>query len=146
MVQFFCPSCWEEVAEASSKCPYCGVEIESFWDRRDFVEKLIQALRHPESQTPVRAAWLLGQLGDPRAVGPLVDTVRRTTDVFLGRAVVEALGRIDSDEARVFLLTLIDHPVRMIADEAQKAVNHEGLDGFSGSRSVDQETSGESYD
>jgi len=60
--------------------------------------------------------------------------------------VVEALGRIDSDEARVFLLTLIDHPVRMIADEAQKAVNHEGLDGFSGSRSVDQETSGESYD
>ena len=122
MVQYFCPSCWNEVAQPSTKCPQCGVEIESFWDQRDYVEKLILALRHPEPETPVRAAWLLGQLGDRRAVGLLVELVRTTPDVFLARAAVEALGRMDSDEARVFLATLVDHPAWMIAEEARKAV------------------------
>lgn len=34
--------------------------------RREYVDKLLAALDHPEPMTRVRAAWLLGRVDDPR--------------------------------------------------------------------------------
>jgi HEAT repeat protein len=56
---------------------------------------LILALNHPEPSTVMRAVWLLGQLGDRRAVEPLKRLLGTNRDVFLTRAVKIALSAIE---------------------------------------------------
>ena len=83
------------------------------------MEKLIIALEHPEKETPIRAAWLLGRLKDARAILPLIELVKKTDDVYIARAAVQALGEIDTPEARQFLATLTQHRAKMVRDEVQ---------------------------
>lgn len=64
MVHFYCPVCWEELAEDLPQCPRCGAAIHDTWNSKSYLEKLILALNHPEPSTVLRAVWLLGQLGD----------------------------------------------------------------------------------
>jgi HEAT repeat protein len=123
MVTFYCPGCWHDFDEDLVRCPDCGLVIHEFWDSKDYFEKLIVALRHPEPTTPIRAAWLLGKIKDPRAVVALIDIVKGTNDLYLAREAVKALGAIDTIQARYFLRTLADHPVRMIRAEACVALS-----------------------
>lgn len=120
MPRFFCPACWHDFAEDLVHCPNCGTEILTFWDSKDRVEKLVLALHHPEPTTPVRAAWLLGKTGDPRAVAALIETIRSTEDIYLARAAVRALGETSSPEAMRFLESLSHHPLKMIRRDALK--------------------------
>jgi hypothetical protein len=71
------------------------------------VGKLIIALEHPEKETPIRAAWLLGQLKGSRAVSSLIDLVEKTDDVYIARAAFQAPGEIGAPETRQFLGTTI---------------------------------------
>jgi hypothetical protein len=119
MVRFFCPRCWEDFAEDMSVCPSCDLRIYEFWESLDYVEKLIVALNHPEPSTPVRAAHLLGRLGDQRAVPALIRTVESTRDVYLARASIRALGELGSPEAIQFLQSLTAHPARLLREEAE---------------------------
>ena len=123
MVTFYCPGCWHDFDEDLVRCPDCGLVIHEFWESKDYFEKLIVALRHPEPTTPIRAAWLLGKIKDPRAVVALIDIVKGTKDFYLAREAVKALGAIDTIQARYFLRTLADHPVRMIRAEACVALS-----------------------
>jgi HEAT repeat protein len=118
MVKFYCPGCWNDFDQDVSSCPFCGLDIHEFWTSKDYVEKLILALHHPESRTPIRAAWLLGRTKDPRAVDPLIDVIKTTDDIYIAKAAVSALGEIDTAEARRFLGTLTEHPAKTIRDEA----------------------------
>jgi len=122
-MRFYCPRCWRDFAKDLPRCPYCGLDIQEFWKSQDYVEKLILALQHPEPETPIRAAWLLGQLKDTRAVQPLIDLVNETKDVYIARAAVRALGEIDSPEACQFLGTLTQHHAKMVRDEAQRILS-----------------------
>jgi hypothetical protein len=129
MVRFFCPRCWDDFAEDTSVCPSCGLGIYEFWEPLDHVEKLIVALDHPEPSTPVRAAHLLGRIGDQRAVPALIRTVETTRDVYLARACIRALGEIGSPEAIRFLCGLTAHPARLIGEEAERALSsREGVE------------------
>ena len=123
MVTFFCPGCWHDFNEDLVRCPNCGLVIHEFYNSKDYLEKLILALRHPEPTTPIRAAWLLGKIRDPRAVAPLIDIVQGTKDLYLAREAVKALGAIDTLQARHFLLALANHPARMIRAEACAALS-----------------------
>lgn len=123
MVRFFCPNCWREVDEGGRICLHCGVDIEAFWLERDFVEQLILALHHPEPQTPVRAAWILGQLRDERAVAPLARLLQEAPDVYIARAAAEALGGIGTPAALAFLRTMQDHPAMMVREAVDKALS-----------------------
>jgi HEAT repeat protein len=123
MVTFYCPGCWHDFDEDLVRCPDCGLVIHEFWESKDYFEKLIVALRHPEPTTPIRAAWLLGKIKDPRAVAALIDIAKGTNDLYLAREAVKALGAIDTIQARYFLRTLADHPVRMIRAEACVALS-----------------------
>ena len=123
MVTFYCPGCWHDFDEDLVRCPDCGLVIHEFWESKDYFEKLIVALRHPEPTTPIRAAWLLGKIKDPRAVVALIDIVKGTNDFYLAREAVKALGAIDTIQTRYFLRTLADHPVRMIRAEACVALS-----------------------
>jgi HEAT repeats len=135
MVRFFCPRCWADSAEDAGVCPSCGLRIYEFWEPLDHVEKLIVALNHPEPNTPVRAAHLLGRIGDQRAVPALIRTVETTRDVYLARASIRALGEIGSPEAIEFLRSLTAHPAKLIGEEAERAL----------SRREEAESAGQAY-
>lgn len=86
------------------------------------MRRLIEALDNPEPMTPVRAAWILGELRATDAMQELVGSAGRHSDdpEFLS-AVVEALGKM-ADEACVPFLTKLAHSsylkVRLSAVEA----------------------------
>jgi len=119
---YYCPRCWSDFAEDVAQCPRCGLDIHRFYESKDYFEKLILALNHPERQTPLRAAWILGQRREPRAVSALIELIRRTDDVYIATAAVEALGKIGTQEALAFLETLTDAEVRMVRAAAQRIV------------------------
>lgn len=120
MPRFYCPDCWLDFEKDYAVCPSCSFEIREFWSSKDYVEKLIVSLRHPEQSTPVRAAWLLGKIKDPRAVAPLCELVETAPDVFIARAAVGALGEIDTPESRRFLESLTNHPDRVVRNQVRK--------------------------
>jgi HEAT repeat protein len=99
MVRFYCPVCWKDSAEDLPQCPHCGAEIHDIWGSKSFLEKLLLALNHPEPSTVMRAVWLLGQLGDRRAVEPLERLLESTRDVFVTRAAKVALSALEAPDA-----------------------------------------------
>jgi hypothetical protein len=122
-MRFYCPRCWWDFNNDVPICPHCGIDIREFWKSKDYVEKLILSLGHPEKKTPIRSAWLLGQLKDTRAGQPLIDLVKKTEDVYIARAAVEALGKIDTPEARHFFGTLAHHQAKLVRDEARRILS-----------------------
>jgi HEAT repeat protein len=121
-MRWYCPGCWRDFGEDLARCPHCGLDIHAFCDSKDFVDKLIVALNHPEPTTPVRAAYILGRLRDERAVARLIALVQQTGDVFIARAAVEALGRIGTPAAHMFLRTLSTHPAQIVQEAARAAL------------------------
>jgi HEAT repeat protein len=119
-MRYYCPGCWTDFGQDVDRCPTCGLDIRRFYESTDYVEKLILALDHPERETPVRAAWILGERRETRAVGALIGLVKKTTDVYIAAAAVEALGKVGTPEVLAFLETLGDHPVAMIRAAARK--------------------------
>jgi HEAT repeat protein len=103
MVTFFCPNCWHVVQEDTVHCPHCGVDIPFLLQGRDYIDTLIAALRHPEPQTPIRVATILGNLRTPRAVVPLLDLLEGDADVYQKAAAIQALGKIGDRRAEPLL-------------------------------------------
>lgn len=126
MARFYCPGCFKDFPEDHDRCPACGLDIHAFYDPKDYVDKLIMALKHPESSTPVRAAWLLGRIGDERAVRKLIECFIDSDDIYLYVAVARALGEIGTEEALEFLASQRDHAALMVRNEIQKALGLTG--------------------
>jgi len=106
MSHYYCPACWTDSPKDIVRCPNCGLDIRAFFRDKDYVDKLSVALGHPEPTTPVRAAWILGERRERRAVQALMDLCRRSGDVFIVRAAVEALIRIGTPQALSFVESL----------------------------------------
>ena len=109
---FYCPNCWTPVKEDEKVCPECKADIEPL-DHRSYFEKLVSALNHSERTTRIRAAYILGELKDQRAVEPfaeVVDKPRGIEDVFFIEMVAIALGKLDGEEALLILIRMMDHP------------------------------------
>lgn len=119
-MRFSCPGCWRSYGEEFKVCANCGLDVVEFYKNKDYVEKLIIALRHPEPETPVRAAWILGEIGDARAIEPLAGLVIRTPDVYIASAAVKALARFDNPRVKEFLGDIVGkHQASMIRDAAR---------------------------
>ncbi|RME27479.1 MAG: HEAT repeat domain-containing protein [Candidatus Zixiibacteriota bacterium] len=120
---FFCTSCWAELDKDNEHCPVCGCDCRKLSDGQDYVEKLIAALNHPEPETPIRAAWILGQLHDERAICPLYNVAKRTVNAFLRVAAIKALLGIGTDEANelaeLCLQNTSEMERRMVADQGE---------------------------
>ena len=127
---FYCPNCWKELSGAQEVCPYCGQKISS-WDEKAFTDKLLQALSHPESETPVRAVYILGEKKTTEAVGALTRLFRRSKDPFLQGEIIEAMGKIGSDAVFSLLVEALHHPSFIVRGEAAK-----GLSRFPGNGAV----------
>jgi HEAT repeat protein len=117
---FYCQKCWSRVKEDERTGLKCHADIEPL-DHRSYFEKLVNALNHPERTTRIRAAYILGELKDKRAVKPLAKAISRTRgirDIFFEEAVVVALGKINGEEALPILIDLLDHPSFLIRADA----------------------------
>jgi len=123
-MRYYCPECWHDFPQDLSRCPDCGLEIHSYVGEKDYVQKLIVALGHREPETPIRAAWILGKLGDERAVEPLISLVSRTQDVYIALAAAEALAKLRTPRSRRFLESLArSHPASMVREAATAALS-----------------------
>jgi len=97
-VIYFCTNCWAEIEKSQAICLHCGA-IQERLGRETFVEKLIRALHHPEAETPIRAAFVLGQLRAQVAVPALSLVLHSSLDPYIAAACADALGRIGSATA-----------------------------------------------
>jgi HEAT repeat protein len=95
---FFCPQCWQEIPAGAEICPHCRARL-SEEDAKPFVVKLRSALHHPEPETAIRAAWILGERQEASAVRDLIHVVETSQDSFLVEAASEALGKIGDPSA-----------------------------------------------
>ena len=100
MTTFFCPSCWAEIREEQDPCPHCGSHVAEWLARASYTERLIASLDHPEPETPLRAATILGMRKDHAAVPQLIRKAESTPDVYLAMACLEALARIGGRMAK----------------------------------------------
>jgi len=126
MIFFYCPNCWSRIKEDERICPECKAEIKSF-DHFTYFERLVRALNHPERTTRIRAAHILGELKDKRAVKPLAKAIGRTPgirDIFFEEAIVVALGKIDGEEALPILIRLMDHPSFLVRGAALNSLSN----------------------
>lgn len=122
---FYCPDCRKELSADINVCPDCGTNIRTFWNETDYVDKLINALGHPEPTTPIRAASILGQLQDDRAVEPLINLLEGSRDIYIACAAVEALGHFPTDHVLKLLQEVADrHPVLMVKEAAAMQVSN----------------------
>ncbi len=116
----FCPECWAELpAGEKTICPTCGAPLT---EERDFFEKLLRALRHPERTRAATAATILGQLRDPRAVPSLIEAALHARDFGVQEAAVRSLKQIGDPRAIPALVVLLRWesplPVRLAVVEA----------------------------
>lgn len=101
-ITFYCPRCWKEIPPGTAVCPYCQASIEAS-AAETFLDKLIGALWHPVPSKAALAAHILGRLGDPRAVEPLLGAFDRTRDPEVQEAAVRALGELGDPHAVALL-------------------------------------------
>ncbi len=130
MTTFYCPDCWAEVPESVTICPHCHTNISERISEAEYTDKLIAALRHKEPMTPVRAAWILGERREQRAVPALTKIVKKAKDAFLVESAVEALGKIGGNVATAAVRSATHHSslrVRVKAREVLRDLASRGL-------------------
>jgi HEAT repeat protein len=130
MTTFYCPNCWAEVAETATICPHCHTEISERLSATDYADKLIAALRHKEPMTPVRAAWILGERREQKAVPALAKIVKKAKSAFVVESAVEALGKIGGNTASDVVRAAVHHwsvRVRVKARDVLRDLASKGL-------------------
>ena len=120
---FFCPNCWSRVKEDEKICRECQADIESL-DHLSYFEKLVNALNHSVRTTRIRAAYILGELRDKRAIAPLLDVIDKTDDLFLIEGIALALGKVDGREVVPTLIQLMEHPSFLVRRAALNSLSN----------------------
>jgi len=129
-MRFFCPRCWNDFPNDLPACPSCGLDIPDFWRGKDYAAKLIAALCHPDTETVMRAATILGDLHEKTAVDGLIELAKTTSNVYVASAAVDALGKIGTPQACAYLAGVArSHRAGMVRDAARCWVKLEGENG-----------------
>ncbi|HVC19231.1 MAG TPA: HEAT repeat domain-containing protein [Vicinamibacterales bacterium] len=120
-----CPACWREVPPHVTSCPHCGADLSSL-DARDYTAKLINALSHPDDETVIRAAGILGTRDEPGAVQALLAALdRRWPSPYVAAALVRALGERDGPEAAAAIERALGHESFIVRAEAARAAQRD---------------------
>jgi HEAT repeat protein len=117
---YFCTNCWKEIDKAAAVCPACRSHQEQL-GQESFVQKLIRALQHPEPETPIRAAYVLGELRATQAMNDLVSVLFTSSDPYIAAACAEALGKIGGASALRVLQRALNESRSIIVKRAAQA-------------------------
>ena len=122
----YCIHCWAMIPVQAPVCPACGAPTADA--DVDIVDKYIAALHHPQAETRLRAAWMLGRMRAERALPALQEIVRARGegDPYLLSAAVQSLGQIGDDRAMPVLRSLLDDQSAAFTARVQaiNALNH----------------------
>ena len=100
---FYCPECWKEINAVEGICPFCDADILKY-ESMDYEEKLLNALRHTEPETVLRAVNILGRLKSEKAVEPLIALFKKTNSTFLKIAIFNALDETGIPKSIEFIM------------------------------------------
>lgn len=95
---YYCSNCWHEIEKDRGVCLHCQAD-QGALELESFVRKLIRALHHPEPETPIRAAAILGDLQATEAIRPLEHALFTNPDPYIAAACAQALGKIGGTAA-----------------------------------------------
>jgi HEAT repeat protein len=118
---FFCPMCWKEIKYDDKRCPTCAVDITEY-EKKSFVEKLINALRHPERETVQRAVLILGKLKSIKAVKPLVILFELTSNPYLKIEILDFLNIIKTPDAVNVIVKALDSIESIVRRKAKELI------------------------
>lgn len=91
---------------------------------KDYVDKLIEALKHPEPTTRVRAAWVLGRKKEKRAVTPLIEAINNNlNDPYILESIVGALGLTGDSSALDEIFSLLKSSYLIVRIQAARAIS-----------------------
>jgi HEAT repeat protein len=112
----FCPACYLRNPWSAAVCESCGSPLQI---GDDFDERLVWALRHPDTATAIRAAEALASRGTKHAIPALVEALA-SPEVYRAAAAAAALRVLrDNPAAAAALEAARHHPsvvVRRAAD------------------------------
>jgi HEAT repeat protein len=122
----YCIHCWAMIPIQAPVCPVCGAPTADI--DADVVDKYISALHHPQAETRLRAAWILGRMRTVRALPALQEIVRARGqgDPYLLSAAAQSLGQIGDERAVQVLRELLDdrNAALMARVQAINALSH----------------------
>lgn len=121
-----CPACWRVVAADASRCPYCGADIPLF-HQRDFREKLLGALSHPDRDTVIRAAVALAARHDPAASQAIETAMGRfPNEPHVLAGLLDALMFVADDDARRIAQDALGNRSFIVRRAAAQLLEHLG--------------------
>lgn len=122
---YYCPACFAEILKEASVCPACGVNIRQ-WEKEhaSYDERLIHALKHPNSEARMGSIITLGNRKNVKAAIPLAEcALAHPIDVWQGMEIIRALRKLPhSPEKETALKMLLKHPGCMIQEEAEASL------------------------
>jgi HEAT repeat protein len=119
MVTYFCPYCWQQVAEADEVCPACGADIMEF-TRLPYRQKLLRALHHPVADTRLTAIQQLGELRAAEALPDYERLLETEEDFYVLREVLAALAKLDSRDSKAVIERATHHRSKLVSKAAEQ--------------------------
>jgi hypothetical protein len=121
-----CPACWRVVPNDACLCSHCGADIAQLHER-DFRDKLLGALSHPDRDTVIRAAVALAARHDPAASHAIEAAMRRfPNEPHVLAGLLNALIFVADDDARRIGLEAVGHRSIIVRLAARQLLEHIG--------------------
>jgi HEAT repeat protein len=119
MTRYCCPYCRSIFNDNYGKCPECELDIDHFYHERTYFQKLVAALQNPETETRCRAIAILGKIGDPRAVPPLLELLHTVDDYYAMRTIIESLEMLGGEESYRAIQKCTEHKSVIVRSAAR---------------------------
>jgi len=121
-----CPSCWRVVPVAADRCPTCRADLRGL-DEREYGQKLVGALDHPDRETVMRVAAILTARQDESASPSLIAALKRYwSEPYVAAAIVQALGQLPGSAARNAVQEALGHESVIVRAKAELALHEYG--------------------
>jgi HEAT repeat protein len=118
MMQYYCPACFAEVpfADRDKPCAVCGTVADVWVRTRSYTERLLHALRHPNSEARMAAIISLGNRREPVAAMPLAEcALAHPIDVVQALEIVQSVRKLPAGPERATALAMLaQHPARAV--------------------------------
>lgn len=107
---YYCPAYFAKIAANDSICPVCGVDIHQ-WEQEHpaYEDRLINALKHPNSEARMGSIITLGNRANPKAAIPLAEcALTYSIDFWQAMEIVRSLRKLlNSPEKKQSLANVI---------------------------------------
>jgi len=119
-----CPACWRVVPHDARYCSHCGADISELHER-DFREKLLGALSHPDRDTVIRAAVALAARHDPTASHAIETAMSRfPNEPHVLAGLLNALMFVGDEDARRIAQGALGHRSFIVRRAAAQTLQH----------------------